>query len=51
MLDTGISFIYAEKVDKSILAELQIVAEIAINKLKLSKLDIGIIFVSLGLYT
>ena len=46
MLDTGISFIYAEKVDKSIVAELQIVAEIDINKLKLSKLDIGIIFVS-----
>lgn len=46
MLDVSISFVYSEKVAKSILAELQIVAEIAINKLKLSKLDISIIFVT-----
>ena len=46
MLDAGISFVYAENVTKSILAELRAVAEIAISKLKLNKLDISIIFVS-----
>ena len=45
MLATGVSFVYTEKIARDILSELQKVSAVAVKELKLSKLDISIIFV------
>jgi len=42
----NVSFVYTEKLDKKILSSLQLVAEIAVRKLNLSKIDISVVFVT-----
>ncbi|MBL7021875.1 rRNA maturation RNase YbeY [Patescibacteria group bacterium] len=41
-----VSFVYTEKLDKKVLSTLQKLSAFAVGKLKLSKLDISIIFVT-----
>ncbi|MFW0862142.1 MAG: rRNA maturation RNase YbeY [Candidatus Komeilibacteria bacterium] len=42
----NVSFVYTEKLDKKLLSSLQSAAKIAVKKLKLSKIDISVIFVT-----